>query len=152
MTPKSDMSKVFRNAVLDLARDYAFARPLVNSGRLSVPCVYDGFAHFGEDALGGPAETCPGAACTDARFGDGYLLDHLTGAFQLLFVGCAAPEDVALEVVEVAAPSVEMRARYLGDAKAAVYLIRPDQHVVARWSEYDAKRVDAALKTALGKD
>jgi len=55
MTPKTKISQTFRNAVLTLAKDHAFARPLVNSGRLSVPCVYDGFAHFGPDALDGPA-------------------------------------------------------------------------------------------------
>jgi 3-(3-hydroxy-phenyl)propionate hydroxylase len=37
ITPKSRVSKVFRNAVLNLAQDHAFARRLVNSGRLSVP-------------------------------------------------------------------------------------------------------------------
>ncbi|CAN0542585.1 unnamed protein product, partial [Laminaria digitata] len=39
ITPKSEMSRIFRNAVLDLAEHHAFARPLVNSGRLSVPCT-----------------------------------------------------------------------------------------------------------------
>ncbi|NMD06740.1 MAG: FAD-dependent oxidoreductase, partial [Phyllobacteriaceae bacterium] len=42
ITPKSEVSRLFRNAVLDLSEHYAFARPLVNSGRLSVPCTYDG--------------------------------------------------------------------------------------------------------------
>ena len=42
--------------------------------------------------------------------------------------------------------------RYLGDASAAIYLIRPDQHVVARWPGYDAKKLRAALCRALGKD
>jgi 3-(3-hydroxy-phenyl)propionate hydroxylase len=28
--------------VLDLSERYEFARPMVNSGRLSVPCTYDG--------------------------------------------------------------------------------------------------------------
>jgi len=42
ITPKSDMSRTFRDAVLDLSEHYEFARPLVNSGRLSVPCTYDG--------------------------------------------------------------------------------------------------------------
>ncbi|HRL66418.1 MAG TPA: FAD-dependent oxidoreductase, partial [Ottowia sp.] len=37
ITPKSTTSKVFRNAVLQLAAKYPFARALVNSGRLSVP-------------------------------------------------------------------------------------------------------------------
>src|SRR5690606_28288064 len=37
ITPKSEISRVFRNAVLELAERFPFARPLVNSGRLSVP-------------------------------------------------------------------------------------------------------------------
>ena len=37
ITPKSAVSKLFRNAALELARTQPFARKLVNSGRLSVP-------------------------------------------------------------------------------------------------------------------
>ena len=40
ITPKSEMSRRYRNAVLELAADNAFARPLVNSGRLSTPTPY----------------------------------------------------------------------------------------------------------------
>ncbi|RME18823.1 MAG: FAD-dependent oxidoreductase, partial [Alphaproteobacteria bacterium] len=36
ITPKSEMSRILRDAVLDLADRFEFARPLVNSGRLSV--------------------------------------------------------------------------------------------------------------------
>ncbi|HXH04638.1 MAG TPA: FAD-dependent oxidoreductase, partial [Candidatus Competibacteraceae bacterium] len=39
ITPKSAASRAFRDAVLTLAEHYPFARPLVNSGRLSVPAV-----------------------------------------------------------------------------------------------------------------
>src|SRR5439155_2075432 len=39
ITPKSEVSRLFRDAVLDLAREHAFARKLVNSGRLSVPAT-----------------------------------------------------------------------------------------------------------------
>ncbi len=40
ITPKSAVSRTFRDAVLALAKRHAFARKLVNSGRLSVPHVY----------------------------------------------------------------------------------------------------------------
>ena len=40
MTPADGIEKTFRDAVLALAQDCAFARPLVNSGRLSLPCTY----------------------------------------------------------------------------------------------------------------
>ena len=35
MTPKTPTSRAFRDAVLELARKHSFARPFVNSGRLS---------------------------------------------------------------------------------------------------------------------
>ena len=157
MTPKSDMSKIFRNAVLDLAGRYGFARPLVNSGRLSVPCVYDGFALFGEDALNGPEVSRPGAACTDAPLGDGFLLDELKDGFIVLTLGGkAAPalslEGLAIRPIHISDPSPELAARYLGTAPQAVYLIRPDQHVVARWPEFDAAAIARALRQSLGKE
>ena len=39
ITPKSEISRLFRDAVLELARDHPFARRIVNSGRLSVPAT-----------------------------------------------------------------------------------------------------------------
>ncbi|HHI69480.1 MAG TPA: FAD-dependent oxidoreductase, partial [Rhodobacteraceae bacterium] len=48
ITPKSETSRLFRDAVLNLSEKYEFARPLVNSGRLSVPCTYD------DSVLNGP--------------------------------------------------------------------------------------------------
>ena len=42
ITPKSHVSRVFRDAVLELAKEHPFARRLVNSGRLSVPAVLAG--------------------------------------------------------------------------------------------------------------
>ncbi len=38
MTPKTEMEKIFRDSVLELAGEHDFARKLVNSGRLSRPC------------------------------------------------------------------------------------------------------------------
>lgn len=156
MTPKSDISKLFRNAVLDLAGKHAFARPLVNSGRLSVPCVYDGLPLFGEDVLGGPDVSRPGAPCTDAPVGNAFLLDLLQGGFCLLAIGGKSPPDVMADgfqvhCVHIADPSDELRERYLGAASQAIYLIRPDQHVVARWPDFDPQSVHAALNRVLGK-
>ncbi|WP_373635613.1 FAD-dependent oxidoreductase [Yoonia sp. SS1-5] len=153
MTPKSEISKIFRNAVLDLARDHAFARPMVNSGRLSVPCVYDGFPNFAKDGLQAPDVSRPGAPCPDAPVENGFLLDHLSRGFVLLSLGDVAVGDLDTPVhhLHIADPSPELRARYLGDQAQAVYLIRPDQHVVGRWSGFDAAEIQAAMQIALGK-
>lgn len=153
LTPKSDISKIFRNAVLTLAKTHPFARPLVNSGRLSVPCTYAGMSLFGEDALNGPARTAPGAPCSDAPVDDGFLLDHLPGKFTLLALNTTAPEvthALPLHSVTLTNLSPELRARYLGDAPQALYLIRPDQHVVARWHSVTTAQITQALNAAIG--
>mgnify|MGYP000571977103 CR=1 FL=1 len=150
------MSKIFRNAVLTLARDHAFARPMVNSGRLSVPCTYDGMALNGPDALNGPARTRPGSPCPDAPLADGFLLDHLKGKFTLLALGTDVPEvESTLPLDHVALTDADLsdslRERYLGEAPQALYLIRPDQHVAARWPEADPAAILAALAIATGQ-
>src|SRR5690606_22479371 len=40
ITPKSEISLLFRNTVLKLSKEHEFARKLVNSGRLSLPAAY----------------------------------------------------------------------------------------------------------------
>ncbi|SPF77447.1 FAD-dependent oxidoreductase [Pseudoprimorskyibacter insulae] len=161
ITPKSKMSHIFRNAVLDLAEAHEFARPLVNSGRLSVPCTYDGLSLNGADMLtGGPARTRVGSPCPDAPLGDGFLLGRLGGSFQILTIDADAPEvveDEGITATRVALSASDdatgaLAARYLGDAKGAVYLIRPDQHVAARWDSADAETIRAAMRKACGKD
>jgi len=158
LTPKSAASRLFRDAVLTLAAAHAFARPLINSGRLSVPCVYDGLPLNGPDALpGAPRDTRPGAACRDAPLGPHHLLERLGAGFTLLTLDADAPdtlheagvtvERLALRAAQDA--SGRLGERYLGPHRSAVYLIRPDQHVVARWTRFDETRVRAAVRTAL---
>jgi 3-(3-hydroxy-phenyl)propionate hydroxylase len=154
ITPKSEISRVFRDAVLDLSEEYGFARPLVNSGRLSVPCTYDGSDLNGPDAEGLPENLRPGSPAVDAPLKQGWLLDRLGDRFQLLVIGRKVPKlpvsgGIETETVHLSHDeSPEFAARYLGSAKSAVYLMRPDQHVAARWTEYDKTAILEALKTA----
>ncbi|WP_300035238.1 FAD-dependent oxidoreductase [uncultured Roseobacter sp.] len=160
LTPKSEMSSVFRNAVLELAGTYPFARPLVNSGRLSVPCVYNTTGSDTPDALDGPAETRPGSACVDAPLADGFLLDLLMGEFTLLCINTemtvtdelCVPLRVVLLDTATDDPSQLLAERYLGNAASAAYLIRPDQHVAARWPQAEPAAIAAALTAATGGD
>ncbi|MCT8162092.1 FAD-dependent oxidoreductase [Pseudoruegeria sp. SHC-113] len=158
LTPKSEISQIFRDAVLQLARRHAFARPMVNSGRLSVPCVYDGLSLNGPDQLGGPARTRVGAPAVDAPLAEGFLLERLTGGFTLLALNTEAPQLQGVLPVRVLRlftpaddPTGALRERYLGEAESALYLLRPDQHIAARWPEATAAQVDAAIAIAIGK-
>ena len=159
ITPKSDVSRLFRDAALDLASRHTFARPLVNSGRLSVPCAYDESPLNGPDAGDLPRRTRPGAPAPDAPLGSGWLIDKLGGRFQLLAIGASAPDSLDVDGVKVDTlrvdskddPSGALAERFLGAAPAALYLMRPDQHVAARWPAYDEAEVRAALLKAIGR-
>lgn len=91
----------------------------------------------------------------DAPLGDGWLLRHLAPGFTLLTINLDARERLAAHGLTVprlsGAATPEITARYLGTTPAAVYLIRPDQHVAARWDHFDADAVTQALARAIGK-
>ena len=182
ITPKSGVSKDFRNAVLTLAGDHPFARALVNSGRLSVP------AHLGDSPLNTPDAApfdglmAPGAPMADAPVQHagqpGWLLGHAGNCFQLMLFAdsaesldagsCATLAKLADAPIPVHTLLITQRdgpapagatvlvdatgtaARRYGARPGTAYLLRPDQHVVARWRALDADAVRAALARATG--
>ena len=159
MTPKSAMEKMLRDEVLDLAADMAFARKLVNSGRLSVPCSLAG------SALQTPspdAVLAPGAACLDAplqKDGAGaWLLEQLNEGFTLLSFGDRPRVEANdLRHVHVARPGEGALQDVIGHAfrrygEDLTYLIRPDQHVAACFRMPDAAAIRAAHQRALGRE
>lgn len=89
ITPKSPVSKTFRNAVLGLAEQYPFARALVNSGRLSVPSFLTESSLNTPDSDSFAGAMVPGAPMDDAPIetsGDQqWLLGVLGNRFQLLY-------------------------------------------------------------------
>ncbi len=168
ITPKSRTSLRLRNAVLELARTEPFARPLVNSGRLSTPTPYVNSALNTPDVTEpadldfSPESPRPGSPLLDAalRVGDqpGWLCDQLGRGFQLLSFGSAQPLQVgqlAIEVLEVGRDLMDseglLAQRYDG-RPGTVYLFRPDQYVAARWRRFDPARVAAAVRKALAQE
>jgi 3-(3-hydroxy-phenyl)propionate hydroxylase len=208
ITPKTAMSRRFRNAVLEMARDFPFARALVNSGRLSVATHLDDSplntpdTDTGDDAFAG--WLAPGAPLDDAPVRvagrDGWLLRQIDGFTLLCFgptgvdgaeltdlpvplrrlrvrpagsAGSTAPIAQTIQTAPTTPPTcpatpagagpatatfapteVEdvqgLVARRLDGRSGTVYLIRPDQHVAARWRRADAPALRAALARALG--
>ncbi len=155
ITPKSQTSRIFRDAVLNLAETTQFARPLVNSGRLSVPCTYHASPLNGSDTTSMPNRTKPGSPAIDARIGQQWLMDLLGNKFHIIAINTPAPaelsvDNITIETLEIPITN-EITQRYLGDTKSAIYLIRPDQHVAARWEHFDQSQIEKALRQSIGK-
>ncbi len=178
MTPPTPGFKLLRNAVLSLSLQHEFVRPLYH-WRTSRPHEYTHSmlnSRGDDNALfsAGPAHGAPPQNIRLAA--DDFLLDHLGGGFDLLYfteadaipatlmevVDAARARGMALRVTAVGATQPvagadqtfadadgHFRARYGVRASGAAYLLRPDQHVCARWLTLDAVRLQAALNTAL---
>ncbi|MBI5271619.1 MAG: FAD-dependent oxidoreductase [Burkholderiales bacterium] len=186
ITPKSAVSRLFRDAVLGLAREHAFARTLVNSGRLSVPTwladsplntpdtpdtpALPGWMRPGMPAADAPMHTPDGQPAwllhtlAQASLGQGGAGFTLLVFGEQPLAGGAAPAGVAVVRVRaagsVAAPDGAqwclldthgLATRRYGAEGGAVYLLRPDQHVAARWREAGWDDVRPALGRALGQ-
>lgn len=167
MTPKTTAARAFRDATLELARRRPFARPFVNSGRLSAPVAYDNspLSSLSDEFAAGPA---PGAVAIDAPIraatGEPWLLSHLGGAFSILMFGPAAGrlEDFQRRAgdsvrvlsiggqAEMIIDEEGLAAERYGAQDGAVYLVRPDQHIAARWKNPAPELVFEALARAGG--
>jgi 3-(3-hydroxy-phenyl)propionate hydroxylase len=184
ITPKSAVSRLFRDAALKLAKDYPFARRIVNSGRLSVPAVLSGSALNTPDQAA-DAFSCamvPGAVSADAPVkvagNEAWFLKHIsTGEFTGIYF-CGLSDDVTSTAAHPAAltrlpipvqpliviprgssacavadavvvEDVEGIVTHRFDARPGTfYLLRPDQHVCARWRELNIESISAALGRA----
>jgi 3-(3-hydroxy-phenyl)propionate hydroxylase len=179
MTPPSRGFRLLRDAVLSLSLTEEFVRPLYH-WRTSRPHEYTHSAlncRHDDNALfqSGPAHGAPPA---NVRLGaDNFLLDHLGGGFDLLVFGASVPADVQATVKAWQAKGLKLRMLLIGQAtqaegadvclpepdghararwgvetNGAAYLLRPDQHVCARWLTMDAQRLNAALSQATTGD
>ncbi len=143
MSPAAGVERLFRDAVLHLAGRADFARPMVNSGRLSKPCVYPLDAPD-DDSL--PPGARPGSVAPDAPQADGWLIDALGGRFVLVAFG-EAPQVPGLPVLRPQ-PNAAVIRRWLGSEVTALYLVRPDQVIAARWVSATGDEVATALAAA----
>ena len=143
--------RLLRDETLNLAKTMGFARRLINSGRLSMPCRLGNMPLITPVAdTDDPPPLFPGDPCIDAPLEDGSsLLDHLSGGFQVLSLGCSGleksdlPEDVGLLTCQAQG---QLKERY----GQGVYLIRPDQHIVGWWEKADPSAIKKAYDRALG--
>ncbi len=177
MAPPTRGFRLLRDAVLSLSLSQPFVGPLYH-WRTSRPHEYAASPLNAVDDDNTVFEAGPGhgAPPRNVRLGDDvYLLDHLDHRFTLLVatdhalspellavIGDARTRGLPLQVIAVGAsqpvpgadqilPDADghLRQRH-GLLEGGAYLLRPDQHVCARWTALDAPRLRAALYTAAG--
>jgi 3-(3-hydroxy-phenyl)propionate hydroxylase len=180
ITPKSDASRAFRDATLELARDCNFARRIINSGRLSVPTVYANSPLNTPDDDVFDSTLVPGAPAADAPVQidgtDAWFLNQWESEFTLAVFLDAQGTDISSlpDVAALANLSVSVKTLLISSSApprglhilhdiaghltqrydgrpGTVYLFRPDQHIAARGRVFDIARIAAALDRALGK-
>ena len=152
MVPKTAAFRHLRDAVLDLASAHDFARPFVNSGRLSTAISYPESSLNTPDREGETwAGIAPGSPAVDAPFGDGWLLEQLGNRFAILGFGLDKHSFSDVDVIDVDSDDAvaQIVARYDLHPGSA-YLIRPDQYVAARWRRPTTDAVVAASAKARG--
>jgi 3-(3-hydroxy-phenyl)propionate hydroxylase len=159
IAPHSSAERRLRNAVLALAPHAEFARRMVNSGRLSTATVYDTPLSTPDEAvfagsarLGAPVPDLP---VTLPAGGQAHLLDALGHGFELLYVANGSrPEPIdGIRTLTIGEDLIDTHGQFaerFDAAPGSAYLLRPDQHLCARWRVYHPRKVKAAHARALG--
>ncbi|MFC4594578.1 FAD-dependent monooxygenase [Sphingobium tyrosinilyticum] len=151
LTPKSPVSHAFRDAVLQLARDHAWARPFVNSGRLSTAVAYPDSPLSQADQPGDCWQgIAPGHVAVDAPIDGGWLMQLLGGDFVLLAADKSVPPlpGVRMIVVDELGDRHGMIASRYDLEPGSAYLVRPDQYVAARWRHPTVEKMRSAYDRA----
>lgn len=147
MTPKNAQSQAFRDAVLESADTDEYARPFINSGRLSTPTPYHNSPLSTPDQDAWNGGISPGYACIDAPIPGGWLLENLGDEFKILHFGNSQPET---SVETICLPENSLAAKRYDADDGGTYLVRPDQVVAARWKGADSRDIETALEVAMG--
>ncbi|USH05344.1 FAD-dependent oxidoreductase [Grimontia kaedaensis] len=177
ITPKSTMSKVLRNATLELAKNYPFARPLINSGRLSTPCTYRNSTLNTPDRDTFNNVLIPGSPILDAPVNKNevasWLLDWVGNHFVIMVAKGSKEQDkllaelakiTDLEVLLISHDQQSANLRGITQltdtqgllhqrydlSEGTAYLFRPDQVITARWRQPAINDITEAMQRALG--
>jgi 3-(3-hydroxy-phenyl)propionate hydroxylase len=157
IAPRSAQELRFRDATLALARHAPFAKRMVNSGRLSMPSTYetplstpDGDEWSGSARLGAPL---PDAPMCNRNGHSIWLLETLGGEETLIHVPNGEPPPTGTRVLVLGDDLIDVQglfARRFDATPGSTYLVRPDQHLAARWRHATASLINHASRRMKG--
>jgi 3-(3-hydroxy-phenyl)propionate hydroxylase len=165
LAPQSSAERTLRRAAISLASEHAFARFLVNTGRMSVANSY-----AGSPAVLDAGWSLPNVPLT-LPSGSPADLVTLTRSVGTSFIGILRPPALEVQVADIARlEAARLPLRFfvfgpggIGDPSGKLTevidtppggfaLIRPDLHLAARVPDADAARAERALRRALCLD
>lgn len=157
IAPRSAQERRFRDAILALARHAPFAKRMVNSGRLSLPSTYetplstpDQDAWSGSARLGAPLPDAPMLTYSGQPI---WLLEALGGEEALIHVPDRADAPAGKRVLVIGDDLIDVQGLFAHrfDAKpGSTYLVRPDQHLAARWRHATPPQIERASRRLKG--
>ena len=167
LRPADGVERLFRSAAISLAKRHAFARQLVNTGRMSSPNVYS-LSPVCVPGSGGKALQNIALHWADGSAGDvADLISWANGHLLLLVFGALSESDIKLllsavltrrvQVVRKKTPTASVKEHVIdnhGHLHAAVggvrwALVRPDSYLAATGQQLDAS-LKKAVQMALG--
>ncbi|WP_137699360.1 FAD-dependent monooxygenase [Marimonas lutisalis] len=152
MTPPTPGWQLMRDAALNLALTHPFAGELANPRQMT-PYTYADSPIVSPDDPGFYGGPVPGAPLPEARVGDGFLSDLSGPGFTLITFDPDLAETVAdSDLTTVALQPGSEAAEVLAAGPESAYLVRPDGHIVSRWTRPSSTLVCEALKRSLGRD
>ncbi|MEQ1716077.1 MAG: FAD-dependent oxidoreductase [Hyphomicrobium sp.] len=161
IAPRTATERHFRNAALGLSATTGFARRFVNSGRLSAPTIYntplstpdrdvfEGVADLGAPMPDAPIERRDHSADWFLRqLGDETATVLIWNATADLAIQRSRCETLGARTIAVGDGIMDrdgLLARRLDATAGAVWVIRPDQHLAARFRRFDTEAVSNAI-------
>jgi 3-(3-hydroxy-phenyl)propionate hydroxylase len=159
IAPRSAQELRFRDATLSLARHAPFAKRMVNSGRLSMPSTYDTPLSTpdvdpwsGSARLGAPL---PDAPMRDRSGQPIWLLEAIGGEETILHVANGVQPPKGYRVLVLGEDLIDEQgifAQRFDASPGSTYLVRPDQHLAARWRRGTATQIESASRRLRGSE
>lgn len=166
ISPKSEISTLFRNQTLDLAKTELFAQKLVNSGRLSHAFRYLDSTLTSTDNEEWNSTIQAGYSFNDVELSKddktSYLIDELGNDFTVMIYGSKEADtskiasEFDVKIVHISEDGSEgtledknsqFKNRY-GAIEGSWYVLRPDHYIAARGKSFNYSEISKAIAKA----
>lgn len=159
ISPKSEISLLFRNEALKLAKTDPFAQKLINSGRLSHAYKYLNSSLTVSDSDDWNCTLQPGYSFKDVLINyenkNIQLIDLLKDEFNLIIFSdkeqnLELKSSISCNIITIPVNNNDAFVNRYDAQKDTWYLLRPDHYIAARGKSLNNEKIQDTLVTAIG--